>query len=217
VHGELFAGDQSIWLHPSGEGYRYPRELGGVSSMIVVGAEDADAHYAYAEQRGPTFSKSRPIGPMACANTARATSKASLVLQQPTRLSLIELVARTRTSCGQRVGAAWTDMLGGATVVEAGRRPRHPMRLAGGRTPADNGTGRPAARVRRIGSPAGDPGLERHLPRLIGWSLRRVGGNARGRRTAPRPAKCRRAAGGCARRLAGCVRGCPGGRLGRWC
>ncbi|MEP6599975.1 MAG: MerR family transcriptional regulator [Actinomycetota bacterium] len=52
VHGELFAGDQSIWLHPSGEGYRSPRELGGVSSMVVIGVEDADAHYAYAKQRG---------------------------------------------------------------------------------------------------------------------------------------------------------------------
>lgn len=52
VHGELFAGDQSIWLHPSGHGYRSPRELGGVSSMIVIGVEDADAHYAYARQRG---------------------------------------------------------------------------------------------------------------------------------------------------------------------
>jgi DNA-binding transcriptional MerR regulator/uncharacterized glyoxalase superfamily protein PhnB len=52
VHGELFAGDQSLWLHPSGEGYRSPRELGGVSSMVVIGVDDADAHYAYAKERG---------------------------------------------------------------------------------------------------------------------------------------------------------------------
>jgi DNA-binding transcriptional MerR regulator/uncharacterized glyoxalase superfamily protein PhnB len=52
VHGEVFAGDQSIWLHPSGIGYRSPSELGGVSSMVVVGVDDADAHYADALERG---------------------------------------------------------------------------------------------------------------------------------------------------------------------
>jgi DNA-binding transcriptional MerR regulator/uncharacterized glyoxalase superfamily protein PhnB len=52
VHGELFAGDQSIWLHPSGDSYRSPRELGGVSSMVVIGVDDADGHYAYAQQHG---------------------------------------------------------------------------------------------------------------------------------------------------------------------
>lgn len=52
VHGELFAGDQSIWLHPAGNEYRSPRELGGVSSMVVIGVEDADAHYAYAKEHG---------------------------------------------------------------------------------------------------------------------------------------------------------------------
>lgn len=52
VHGELFAGDQSIWLHPGGNGYRSPRELGGVSSMIVIGVEDADTHYAHVKERG---------------------------------------------------------------------------------------------------------------------------------------------------------------------
>lgn len=57
VHGELFAGDQSIWLHPSGNGYRSPRELGAVSSMIVIGVEDADAHYAYAKEHGADLLK----------------------------------------------------------------------------------------------------------------------------------------------------------------
>lgn len=57
VHGELFAGDQSIWLHPSGNGYRSPRELGGVSSMIVIGVEDADAHYTYAKEHGADLLK----------------------------------------------------------------------------------------------------------------------------------------------------------------
>ncbi len=52
VHGELFAGDQAIWLHPSGEDYRSPRRLGGVSSMVVVAVDDADAHFAYAREHG---------------------------------------------------------------------------------------------------------------------------------------------------------------------
>jgi MerR family transcriptional regulator, thiopeptide resistance regulator len=52
VHGELFAGDQSIWLHPTGNGYQSPRELGGVSSMIVLAVDDANAHYAYATEHG---------------------------------------------------------------------------------------------------------------------------------------------------------------------
>ena len=52
VHGELFAGDQSIWLHPSSNGYRSPRELGGVSSMIVIAVDDADAHCARSMERG---------------------------------------------------------------------------------------------------------------------------------------------------------------------
>lgn len=57
VHGELFAGDQSIWLHPSGNGYRSPRELGGVSSMIVIAVDDADAHYAYTKEHGADILK----------------------------------------------------------------------------------------------------------------------------------------------------------------
>lgn len=57
VHGELFAGDQSIWLHPSGNGYRSPHELGGVSSMIVVSVEDADAHCTYAREHGADLLK----------------------------------------------------------------------------------------------------------------------------------------------------------------
>jgi uncharacterized glyoxalase superfamily protein PhnB len=52
VHGELFAGDQWIWLHPSGNGCRSPRELGGVSSMIVIAVDDADAHYASTNEHG---------------------------------------------------------------------------------------------------------------------------------------------------------------------
>ncbi|MFE5924008.1 VOC family protein [Streptomyces sp. NPDC056468] len=39
-------------MHPTGDGYRSPRELGGVSSMVVIGIDDADAHYAYAVGHG---------------------------------------------------------------------------------------------------------------------------------------------------------------------
>lgn len=52
VHAELLAGDQAIWLHPSGAEYRSPRELGGVSNMTVVVVDDVDAHYAFAKERG---------------------------------------------------------------------------------------------------------------------------------------------------------------------
>ncbi|MFD4367162.1 MerR family transcriptional regulator [Rhodococcus sp. NPDC058521] len=52
VHGELYAGDQSIWLHPAGNDYSSPQDLGGVSRMIVIAVDDADAHHAYAEEHG---------------------------------------------------------------------------------------------------------------------------------------------------------------------
>ncbi|MDJ0394076.1 MerR family transcriptional regulator [Rhodococcus sp. G-MC3] len=46
VHGEVRAGEQVIWMHPAGEGFRSPSELGGVSGMTVINVEDADKHYA---------------------------------------------------------------------------------------------------------------------------------------------------------------------------
>lgn len=52
VHGELFAGDQAIWLHPSAASYQSPKRLGAVSSMVAVGVEDVDAHHAHASERG---------------------------------------------------------------------------------------------------------------------------------------------------------------------
>lgn len=52
VHGELFAGDHAIWLHPAGVGYRSPRQLGAVSSMTVIAVEDADEHHAHAVEHG---------------------------------------------------------------------------------------------------------------------------------------------------------------------
>lgn len=57
VHGELFAGDHVIWLHPSGPGYQSPRSLGAVSSMTVVAVDDADAHHSFAVQNGADILK----------------------------------------------------------------------------------------------------------------------------------------------------------------
>lgn len=46
VHGEVRAGDQVIWLHPTSEDYRSPSVLGAVTGMTVVAVDDADAHHA---------------------------------------------------------------------------------------------------------------------------------------------------------------------------
>lgn len=46
VHAEVRAGDQVIWLHPAGEGYRSPRDLGAATGMTVIVVDDADAHHA---------------------------------------------------------------------------------------------------------------------------------------------------------------------------
>jgi len=52
VHGEVRAGDQVIWLHPEGDGYRSPLSLGGVTGMTVVVVDDVDAHHAAAVAAG---------------------------------------------------------------------------------------------------------------------------------------------------------------------
>jgi MerR family transcriptional regulator, thiopeptide resistance regulator len=52
THGEVRAGDQVIWLHPAGEGYRPPGSLGAASSMTVVNVDDADSHYAHSVAEG---------------------------------------------------------------------------------------------------------------------------------------------------------------------
>ena len=52
VHGEVRAGDQVIWLHPAGQAYQSPRQLGAASSMTVINVDDADAHYAHAVEQG---------------------------------------------------------------------------------------------------------------------------------------------------------------------
>lgn len=46
VHAEVSAGDQVIWLHPAGDDYKSPRELGAATGMTVVAVEDADAHHS---------------------------------------------------------------------------------------------------------------------------------------------------------------------------
>jgi MerR family transcriptional regulator, thiopeptide resistance regulator len=57
VHGEVRAGDQVIWLHPAGRGFRSPQSLGGVTSMTVVNVDDADAHYARSRAAGADILK----------------------------------------------------------------------------------------------------------------------------------------------------------------
>lgn len=57
VHGEVRAGDQVIWLHPAGSGFRSPRSLGGVSGMTVVNVDDVDAHYARSAAAGADILK----------------------------------------------------------------------------------------------------------------------------------------------------------------
>lgn len=52
VHGEVYAGDQAIWLHPRGDGHRSPRELGAVSAMVVIAVEAVDAHFERSRERG---------------------------------------------------------------------------------------------------------------------------------------------------------------------
>jgi DNA-binding transcriptional MerR regulator/uncharacterized glyoxalase superfamily protein PhnB len=52
VHAEVRAGDQVIWLHPAGQGYRSPGSVGAVTGMTVVAVDDADAHHARAVQAG---------------------------------------------------------------------------------------------------------------------------------------------------------------------
>lgn len=45
IHGEVFAGDHVIWLHPSGDEYKSPEMLGAATGMTVINVDDADAHY----------------------------------------------------------------------------------------------------------------------------------------------------------------------------
>jgi DNA-binding transcriptional MerR regulator/uncharacterized glyoxalase superfamily protein PhnB len=57
VHGEVWAGDHVIWLHPAGDGYRSPRALGGVTAMTVIMVDDADAHHARSVNSGADIIK----------------------------------------------------------------------------------------------------------------------------------------------------------------
>ena len=57
VHGEVWAGDHVIRLHPAGDGYQSPRALGGVTAMIVIAVDDADAHHARSAGSGADIIK----------------------------------------------------------------------------------------------------------------------------------------------------------------
>lgn len=48
VHGELYAGDGIIWLHPEQASYRLasPRSLGASTASVAVLVDDVDAHHA---------------------------------------------------------------------------------------------------------------------------------------------------------------------------
>ncbi|MDM7829890.1 MerR family transcriptional regulator [Cellulomonas edaphi] len=48
VHGELYAGDGIIWLHPEQESYGLasPRSLGSSTASVAVLVDDVDAHHA---------------------------------------------------------------------------------------------------------------------------------------------------------------------------
>ena len=54
VHGEVHAGDGSIWLHPESPefGLASPRSLSATTANIVVVVDDVDAHHRHAAARG---------------------------------------------------------------------------------------------------------------------------------------------------------------------
>jgi DNA-binding transcriptional MerR regulator/uncharacterized glyoxalase superfamily protein PhnB len=56
-HGAVRAGDQVIRLHPTGPGYQSPSTLGGVTSMLIVNVDDADAHFAKSKSAGAEIIK----------------------------------------------------------------------------------------------------------------------------------------------------------------
>ena len=43
-HAEVRAGDQVVWLHPSGEAYRSPATLGATTGMTVIVVDDLEGH-----------------------------------------------------------------------------------------------------------------------------------------------------------------------------
>lgn len=51
-HAEVRAGDQVLWLHPSGDGFRSPADVGAATGMTVISVDDADAHYQRAVAAG---------------------------------------------------------------------------------------------------------------------------------------------------------------------
>jgi uncharacterized glyoxalase superfamily protein PhnB len=54
VHGELYAGDGVVWLHPEQTEYRLasPVSLGAATASVAVLVDDVDAHHASAVAAG---------------------------------------------------------------------------------------------------------------------------------------------------------------------
>lgn len=52
VHGEVYAGDHVIWLHPSADEYKSPESLGAATGMTVINVDDADAHHQRCKAAG---------------------------------------------------------------------------------------------------------------------------------------------------------------------
>jgi MerR family transcriptional regulator, thiopeptide resistance regulator len=54
VHGEVYAGDGLIWLHPEQDSYRLasPRSLGASTASVAVLVDDVDAHHAQSVAAG---------------------------------------------------------------------------------------------------------------------------------------------------------------------
>lgn len=54
VHGEIRAGDRTIWLHHESDEYRLgsPRATGSASGMIALLVDDVDSHFTMAEEQG---------------------------------------------------------------------------------------------------------------------------------------------------------------------
>jgi MerR family transcriptional regulator, thiopeptide resistance regulator len=54
VHGEVFAGDGVVWLHPESAAYRLasPQALGAATSTMALIVDDVDEHYRGVAERG---------------------------------------------------------------------------------------------------------------------------------------------------------------------
>jgi DNA-binding transcriptional MerR regulator len=54
IHGELYAGDGVIWLHPETAKFKLasPRNVGVTTSMVALMVDDVDAHFRHAVEQG---------------------------------------------------------------------------------------------------------------------------------------------------------------------